>query len=213
MNGICVRVTVIPLHDSWGRGYYRCLPFKGQETEARTNSGVIPGSVAPERLIRTRASCGLMPRLFSFSNAGALQPPFRSSYEGIMVDCMAPCHRLSWGPLIMPVNCLDILSAVALAKQAQMQRFRLRGLWAKARPGATPDTGLHHLPWQPSTSGAQDSPGKITGVGCHFLLQCIKVKSESEVAQSYPTFIRELLTEPLRIQGYCGVGRGLSGHH
>ena len=29
-----------------------------------------------------------------------------------------------------------------------------------------------------------DSPGKNTGVGCHFLLQCKKVKSESEVAQS-----------------------------
>ena len=29
-----------------------------------------------------------------------------------------------------------------------------------------------------------DSPGKITGVGCHFLLQCMKVKSESEVTQS-----------------------------
>ena len=32
-----------------------------------------------------------------------------------------------------------------------------------------------------------DSPGKNTGVGCHFLLQCVKVKSEREVAQSYPT--------------------------
>ena len=29
-----------------------------------------------------------------------------------------------------------------------------------------------------------DSPGKNTGVGCHFLLQCMKVKSETEVAQS-----------------------------
>ena len=29
-----------------------------------------------------------------------------------------------------------------------------------------------------------DSLGKNTGVGCHFLLQCMKVKSESEVAQS-----------------------------
>ena len=28
-----------------------------------------------------------------------------------------------------------------------------------------------------------DSPGKNTGKGCHFLLQCMKVKSESEVAQ------------------------------
>ena len=32
-----------------------------------------------------------------------------------------------------------------------------------------------------------DSPGKNTGVGCHFLLQYMKVKSESEVAQSCPT--------------------------
>ena len=31
-----------------------------------------------------------------------------------------------------------------------------------------------------------DSPGKSTGVGCHFLLQCMKVKSESEVAQLCP---------------------------
>ena len=34
---------------------------------------------------------------------------------------------------------------------------------------------------------AWDPPGKNTGVGCHFLLQCMKVKSESEVAQSCPT--------------------------
>ena len=33
-----------------------------------------------------------------------------------------------------------------------------------------------HCPW--------NSPGKNTGVGCHFLLQCMKVKSESEVTQS-----------------------------
>ena len=32
-----------------------------------------------------------------------------------------------------------------------------------------------------------DSPGKNTGVGCHFLLQCMKVKSESEVTESCPT--------------------------
>ena len=42
----------------------------------------------------------------------------------------------------------------------------------------TAATRLPH-PW--------DSPGKNTGVGCHFLLQCMKVKSESEVAQSCPT--------------------------
>ena len=32
-----------------------------------------------------------------------------------------------------------------------------------------------------------DSPGKNTGVGCHFLLQSMKEKSQSEVAQSCPT--------------------------
>ena len=37
-----------------------------------------------------------------------------------------------------------------------------------------------------------DSPGKNTGVGCHFLLQCMKVKRESEVAQSCPT-LRNLM--------------------
>ena len=42
--------------------------------------------------------------------------------------------------------------------------------------------------WQPTRLPRPwDSPGKNTGVGCYFLLQCMKVKSESEVAQSCPT--------------------------
>ena len=46
------------------------------------------------------------------------------------------------------------------------------------RPQRRQPTRLPH-PW--------DSPGKNTGVGYHFLLQWMKVKSESEVAQSCPT--------------------------
>ena len=46
------------------------------------------------------------------------------------------------------------------------------------RPHRRQSTRLPH-PW--------DSPGKNPGVGCHFFLQCKKVKSESEVAQSCPT--------------------------
>ena len=46
------------------------------------------------------------------------------------------------------------------------------------RPQRQQPTGLPR-PW--------DSPGKNTGVGFHFLLQCMKVKSQSEVAQSCPT--------------------------
>ena len=42
--------------------------------------------------------------------------------------------------------------------------------------------------WQPTRlPHPWDSPGKNTGVGCHSLLQCMKVKSESEVAQLCPT--------------------------
>ena len=42
--------------------------------------------------------------------------------------------------------------------------------------------------WQPTRlSRPWDSPGKNIGVGCHFLLQCMKVKREREVAQSCPT--------------------------
>ena len=51
------------------------------------------------------------------------------------------------------------------------------------RPPRRQPTRLPH-PW--------DSPGKNTGVGCHFLLQCMKVKSESEVTQSCLT-----LSEPM----------------
>ena len=46
------------------------------------------------------------------------------------------------------------------------------------QPQRRQPTKLPH-PW--------DSPGQNTGVSCHFLLQCMKVKSESEVAQSCPT--------------------------
>ena len=42
--------------------------------------------------------------------------------------------------------------------------------------------------WQPTRlRHPWDSPGRNTGVGCHFLLQCMKGKSESEVTQSCPT--------------------------
>ena len=57
--------------------------------------------------------------------------------------------------------------AIAIAKSCQS--------CPTLRPHRRQPTRLPH-PW--------DSPGKNTGVGCHFLLQCMKVKSESKVAQS-----------------------------
>ena len=52
---------------------------------------------------------------------------------------------------------------------SRVRLFATRGLW--------PTKLLH----------PGDSPGRNTGVGCHFLLQCMKVQSESEVTQSCPT--------------------------
>ena len=52
-----------------------------------------------------------------------------------------------------------------------------------------------HRPW--------NSPGKNTGVGCHFLLQCMKVKSEREVTQSCPT-----LSDPM---DYSPPGSSIHG--
>ena len=67
------------------------------------------------------------------------------------------------------------------------------------RPHGWQPTRLLH-PW--------DSPGKNTGVGCHFLLQCMKVKNESEVSQLCPT-----LWDPMdcslrgsSIHGICQAG-------
>ena len=62
------------------------------------------------------------------------------------------------------------------------------------RPHRRQPTGLPY-PW--------DSPGKNNGVRCHFLLQCMKVKSESEVTQSYPT-----LSDPM---DYSPPGSSVQG--
>ena len=73
-------------------------------------------------------------------------------------------------------------------------------------------TRLPH-PWE--------SPGKNTGVGCHCLLQCMKVKSESEVAQSCLT-LRDPMdslwphglqpTRLLRPWGFPGKSTGAGCH-
>ena len=74
--------------------------------------------------------------------------------------------------------CMILLTAVAAAAAAKS-------------PQSCPTVGPHR--WQPTRLlRPWDSPGKNTGVGCHFLLQCMKVKSESEVAQSCPT-LRDLM--------------------
>ena len=60
--------------------------------------------------------------------------------------------------------------------------------------------------WQPTRLPRPwDSPGKNTGVGCHFPFQCMKVKSESEVAQSCPTLSdpRDCSPPGCSVHGIC----------
>ena len=87
---------------------------------------------------------------------------------------------------------------------------RFSRVWAlvvsdSARPHRWQPTRLPH-PW--------DSLGKNTGVGCHFLLQCMKMKSESEVAQLCPTQ-RPHGLQPTRLLhpwDFPGQSTGV-GHH
>ena len=69
-----------------------------------------------------------------------------------------------------PDSKINASSAAAAAKSRQS--------CLTVQPHRRQPTRLPH-PW--------DSPGKNTGVGCHFLLQCMKVKSENEAAKSHPT--------------------------
>ena len=83
-------------------------------------------------------------------------------------------HRLSSCGLRaqLPCSIWDLSSPAAAAAAKSLQSC------PTLRPHRRQPTRLPR-PW--------DSPGKNTGVGCHFLLQCVKVKSESEVTQSCPT--------------------------
>ena len=78
--------------------------------------------------------------------------------------------------------CIAVLSAAAAAKSHQSCL-----------------TLCDHIDCSPPGSHLWDSPGKNTGVSCHFLLQCMKVKSENEVAQPCPTLHDPPGLQPTRL--------------
>ena len=76
--------------------------------------------------------------------------------------------------LLVKVNCCQVTSVVSdSVRPHRRQSTRLPRLW--------------------------DSPGKNTGVGCHFLLQCMKVKSESEVTSVVSDSLRPHRLQPTRL--------------
>ena len=99
----------------------------------------------------------------------------------------------TWQPTRLPVP--GILQARTLEwvtisfSYAWKWKVKVKSL-SHVRLFATPWTAAHQAPppW--------DSPGKNNGVGCHYLLQCMKVKSESEVAQSCPTLSNPMDCSP-----------------
>ena len=80
-----------------------------------------------------------------------------------------------------------------LQKQSSLQKALITSwttAWPWFMPAATSRQSCLTLcdPMEPTRlPHPWDSPGKNTGVGCHFLLQCMKVKSQSEVARACPT--------------------------
>ena len=103
--------------------------------------------------------------MFCFSNIGTvekltLRSLLKTSFVIIIVKVMLICNRKRVKRRTQKSSLL-LLSHFNVSDSMQPHRLQ---------PTSLP------RPW--------DSPGKNTGVGCHFLLQCMKVKSESEVVQS-----------------------------
>ena len=83
--------------------------------------------------------------------------------------------------LSLSLKSLNILANQSFTDQYVKVLLLLLSHFSCVRLCATPETGAHQAP--PSLGFSS----KNTGLGCHFPLQCMKVKSEREVAQSCPT--------------------------
>ena len=76
---------------------------------------------------------------------------------------------------------------ISEVSQTEKHKYHMISLAATAKSHQSCPILCDPIDGSPPGSRPWDSPGKNTEVGCHFLLQCMKVKSESELAQSRPT--------------------------
>ena len=120
-----------------------------------------------EKLKGTRQRCPLLPVLFNIIlEVLAIAIREEKEIKGIQIRKISHCLPMTW----FYACCCYVASVVSYS------------VWLHR---CQPTRIL--CPW--------DSPGKNTGVGSYFLLQCMKVESEieNEVSQSYPT-----LSDPMR---------------
>ena len=83
------------------------------------------------------------------------------------------------------------------SRKNSKMNFHVTLLLLRNPPAAVVSDSMRPHRWQPTRlRHPWDSPGKNTGVGCHFLLQCMKVKSDSEVAQSCLTLCNPMDCSP-----------------
>ena len=110
------------------------------------------------------------------------------------LDCCAVLSRFSHVWLfVTPWIVHGILHARILEWVAMPSASGSSVVADSVQPHRRQPTRLPH-PW--------DSPGKNTGVGCHFLLQCRKVKSESEMAKSCLTLRNPMDCSPPGSSGH-----------
>ena len=128
-------------------------------------------------------------RLFATPWSSLPGSPVRGILQAIVLEWVAiPFSKDLFDPEIEPRPPALQMDSLPLShrdvQEYDNQEFKHCCCWVASamsdsmRPHRRQPTRLPR-PW--------DSPGKNTGVGCHFLLQCMKVKSESEVIQSCPT--------------------------
>ena len=126
----------------------------------------------------------------SLQSCPTLCDPKDGSPRGSPVPGILQARTLEWGAICYSRESCQLRDRTAsLVSPALASRFFMCWLlllpllshFSRVRLCETPRRQPNRLPrpW--------DSPGKNTGLGCHFLFQCMKVKSEREVAQSCPT--------------------------
>ena len=108
-----------------------------------------------------------------------------------------PGESQGWGSLMGCSLCgrTESDTTEVTQKQQQQQQQLLFSCFSSVQfSRSVVSDSLRPHRWQPTRLPRPwDSPGKNTGMCCHFLLQCMKVKSESEVAQSCQVFASQFL--------------------